>query len=211
MPLRLHHSLPALALAAALAAGLSVGPLSAQQQASLAPAVPPSAPQPAGVMDSLSSLASEPAAHTSFTFDRSQLQIAEQLLGSVRGGDQGPVAALDSITVDSYRYTKPAFYDPEGMASIRAGYRGGGWKHLVNANTRPGDSATAQTMTTDLWLHFRGAEIDNVTVLVRGAREMNLIQVTGALRPLDLIHLSGHFGIPKVDPGALMVPAPDGK
>ena len=60
-------------------------------------------------------------------------------------------------------------------------------------------------------LHFNGAEIDDVTVLVRAPRDMNLIQVSGALRPLDLIHLSGHFGIPKVDPNAVMVPAPDGK
>jgi hypothetical protein len=40
---------------------------------------------------------------------------------------------------------------------------------------------------------------------------MNLIQVAGDLRPLDLLHLSGHFGIPKVDPSAVMVPAPDGR
>jgi hypothetical protein len=29
------------------------------------------------------------------------------------------------------------------------------------------------------------------------------------LHPLDLLHLSGHFGIPRVDPDAVMVPAPD--
>ena len=52
---------------------------------------------------------------------------------------------------------------------------------------------------------------DDVTVLVRSPRDMNLIQIAGALRPLDFIHLSGHFGIPKVDPNAVMVPAPDGR
>ena len=48
-------------------------------------------------------------------------------------------------------------------------------------------------------------------MLIRSPRDMNVIQVSGDLRPLDLIHLSGHFGIPKVDPDAVMVPAPDGK
>jgi hypothetical protein len=62
-----------------------------------------------------------------------------------------------------------------------------------------------------VWLHFSGPDIDHVTVLVRAAKDMNLIQVAGDLRPLDLIHLSGHFGIPKVDPNAVMVPAPDGR
>ena len=56
----------------------------------------------------------------------------------------------------------------------------------------------------------RVADTD-VTVLVRSSRSMNLIQVSGTLRPLDLVHLSGHFGIPRVDPNAVMVPAPDGR
>jgi hypothetical protein len=40
---------------------------------------------------------------------------------------------------------------------------------------------------------------------------MSVIEVSGALRPLDLVHLSGHLGIPKVDPNAVMVPAPPGR
>lgn len=48
-------------------------------------------------------------------------------------------------------------------------------------------------------------------MLVRSSRDMNLIQVAGDLRPLDLLHLSGHFGIPKIDPGAVMVPALPGR
>jgi hypothetical protein len=64
---------------------------------------------------------------------------------------------------------------------------------------------------TDVWLHFSGDTIDHVTVLIRNPKDMNLIQVAGDLRPLDLLHLAGHFGIPKVDPNAIMVPAPDGR
>ena len=61
-------------------------------------------------------------------------------------------------------------------------------------------------MITDLWLHYSGADIDALTVLTRGSKEMNVVRVTGDLRPLDLMKLSGHFGIPKVDPSAVMVP-----
>jgi hypothetical protein len=35
---------------------------------------------------------------------------------------------------------------------------------------------------------------------------LNVIQVACDLRLLDLIHLSGHFGISKVDPNAVIVP-----
>jgi len=43
---------------------------------------------------------------------------------------------------------------------------------------------------TDVWLHFRGTEIDDVAVLVRSPKDMNLIQISWLLRPLDLLHLS---------------------
>jgi len=120
-------------------------------------------------------------------------------------------AQLHSITVDTYHYKKPAFYTPEGMGSIIATYHAAGWKHLVNANANPASGAQPLHPITDLWLHFNGAEIDDVTVLVRAPRDMNLIRISCALRPLDLLHLSGHFGIPRVDPDAVMVPAPDGR
>ncbi|MBW8748332.1 MAG: hypothetical protein JF584_12350, partial [Acidobacteria bacterium] len=61
---------------------------------------------------------------------------------------------------------------------------------------------------TDLWMHFSGAQIDDVSVLIRQPRQMSFISISCQLRPLDLLHLSGHFGIPKVDPNAVMVPAP---
>ncbi len=170
-----------------------------------------SAQQPAGITQTLNELADQPATHVSFTFDRSMLQYAESFIDNGSAQVKRAAAALNSITVDTFHYQRPAFYTPEAMGSIIATYHVAGWKHLVNANATPATSAQPNTAITDLGLHFNGAEIDDVTVLVRASRDMNLIQVSGALRPLDLLHLSGHFGIPKVDPNAVMVPAPDGK
>jgi hypothetical protein len=59
-----------------------------------------------------------------------------------------------------------------------------------------------------MWFHFAGGDIDHITVLIRGRKEMNVVRVSGTLRPMDLVHLGGHFGIPKVDPNAVMEPAP---
>ena len=170
-----------------------------------------SAQQPAGITQTLNDLADQPATHVSFTFDRSMLSYATSFIDNGDRDVKRAAAALNSITVDTYRYQRRAFYTPEAMNSIIASYHAAGWKHLVNANATPASSAQPHNAITDLWLHFNGAEIDDVTVLVRAPRDMNLIQVSGALRPLDLIHLSGHFGIPKVDPNAVMVPAPEGK
>jgi hypothetical protein len=166
--------------------------------------------QPRGAQEALSTMASQPATHTAFTFDKDMLRLAG---GDDQGGPyQRAVAALDSVTFEAYRYHEPAFYLPESMASLVAAYDKAGWKHLVNQNAAsPREQTMPSKSLTDLWLHFRGAEIDDVTVLVRGPKEMNLIEVSGLLRPLDLVHLSGHFGIPKVDPDAVMVPAAPGK
>jgi hypothetical protein len=169
------------------------------------------AQMPPGVAESLGGLGDQPATHFGYTFDRSQMQIAQGLLESGGIDADRAAAALTSISFDTYRYKGAAFYTPETMASIVEAYHRAGWKHMVNGNQTPANEAQPRTAITDLWLHFSGGDIDHVTVLVRAAKDMNLIQVAGDLRPLDLIHLGGHFGIPKVDPNAVMVPAPDGK
>jgi len=166
---------------------------------------PPVGPQ------AFSNLADQPATHTGFVFDRSEMQIAQSFLESGGLDEKRAAAAVTSISVDTYKYSQPAFYTPEAMASLVAAYRAAGWKHLVNGNQSAANSAQPRTTITDLWLHFSGADIDDVTVLVRAPKNMNVIQITGDLRPLDLVHLGGHFGIPKVDPNAVMVPAPNGR
>jgi hypothetical protein len=166
---------------------------------------------PPGITDRLSTLADQPATHTGVTFDRSMMQMAQGMLEQAGLDADRAAVALTSISFDTYRYKEPAFYTPETMAYIVDSFHRAGWKHLVNGNQTPANEAQPRTAITDVWLHFSGADIDHVTVLVRGTRDMNLVQVAGDLRPLDLIHLSGHFGIPKVDPNAVMVPAPDGR
>ena len=171
----------------------------------------PPAGSPADLQSALMNLADQPATHTSFSFDRSELQVAQNLLESNGVDVNRAPAALTGIAVDNYHYPRPAFYIPETMASIIANYHAAGWKHLVNANQTPANTAQPHSTVTDLWLRFAGPDITGVTVLTRSPRDMSVIQIACELRPLDLVHLSGHFGIPKVDPNAVMVPAPNGR
>jgi len=191
---------PALLAPTLLGLALSSAPLLAQP------------PAPRGdLQGALMNLADQPATHTSFSFDRSELQAAQNLLASGGLDANHAAAALSGISVDNYHYPRPAFYTPETMASIIAGYHAAGWKHLVNANQTPANTAQPHSTVTDHWLRFAGPDITGVTVLTRSPRDMSVIQIACELRPLDLIHLSGHFGIPKVDPNAVMVPAPDNR
>jgi hypothetical protein len=187
--------------------------LFAATAAAVAIAQPPAGPPPPPAFDiqgALMNLADQPATHTSFSFDRSELQVAQNLLASGGLDANHAAAALTGISVDNYRYPRPAFYTPETMDAIVASYNAAGWKHLVNANQTAANTAQPRNTVTDLWLHFVGPDITGITVLNRSPRDMSVIQITCELRPLDLVHLSGHFGIPKVDPNAVMVPAPNG-
>ena len=184
-----------------LASALLVASLTVLAQPAPAPLQPPA----------FATLADQPATHTGVVFDRSMMQIAQGFLQSSGLDEKRAAAALTSISFDTYRYPQPAFYTPEAMAALAASYRAAGWKHLVNGNKTPADSAQPRTPITDLWMHFSGSDIDEVTVLIRAPKNMNVIQVAGDLRPLDLVHIGGHFGIPKVDPNAIMVPAPEGR
>ena len=178
--------------------------------ATLSPAQPP-AGAPASVQGALMNLADQPATHTSFSFDRSMLQTVQNLIASNGVDADHAAAALTGISIDNYRYPKAAFYTPETMASIIDAYHAAGWKHLVDANQTPAATAQPHSTVTDLWLLYTAGNITGVTVLTRSPRDMSVIQIGCELRPLDLVHLSGHFGIPKVDPNAVMVPAPNGR
>lgn len=158
-----------------------------------------SAQLPIGLPDVLSSLSSQQATHTAFTFDREMLQSANALF-------QDATAGLNSVTVENYRYREPAFYVPENMAALNAAYSAAGYHHLVEKHVDPREATMPRGTLTDLWLHNDGTNIDSVVVLIRASRQMSVVEVTGTLKPLDLVHLSGHFGIPKVDPNVVMVP-----
>ena len=156
-------------------------------------------------------LADQPAAHFGMVFDRSMLQAARSVLESGGMTPERAAAALNSISYDNYRYHDPAIYTKDAMNEIITAYRAAGWKHLVNAHDSHPTVAVTHGTATDLWLHFNGTDVDGLTVLTRGVKNVNVVQVACDLRPIELLHLGGHFGIPKIDPDAVMVPAPDNR
>ncbi len=109
------------------------------------------------------------------------------------------IAGVNGVSVHSFRFPGAVSYDPAIMDSIFRQYREAGWQHLVNKHKNDGG------LTTDLWVHLDHAAIRDIAVLFVGAKDLNFVSVSGSITPLDLLHLSGHFGIPKMD-GGVMVP-----
>ena len=157
---------------------------------------------PPGVAEAIGGLSSQRATATTITFDR-------EMLDSMLGG--ASAAGFNGVSFEHYQYPEPVFYIPEEMHALEQAYRAAGWSHLIESKAGPRESASPTRPIADIWFHWQGGEIDHVTVLIRARKEMNVVHVSGLLRPMDLVHISGHFGIPKVDPGAVMVPAPPGR
>jgi hypothetical protein len=172
--------------------------------------VPSTAQSPDWLPAGIEQLGKTAEIHNDFTFDRTMLQLAG---GLVDGGDpdtRRAIAKLDGVSVHLYRYAQPGMYDARQLDVIRQQYHDAGWKHLVSTQSHPnGDPRTTPVPTgpgpyavgaeghTDLYIKFQGMDIVAMVVVQAGSRNLNVVALSGDISPVDLLHLRGHFGIPK--------------
>ena len=152
------------------------------------------------------------AFHTDFTFDRTMLQMASGLIDNGDADTRRAIAKLDGVSVHLYRYAAPGQYDPRQLDVIRQQYKDAGWKHLVSKQNQPGTSGPAPSAAgpapstldpaltgehTDVYIKFQGTDVVGMVVVQTTPRNLNVVAINGDISPLDLLHLRGHFGIPK--------------
>lgn len=167
-------------------------PLAALGPAAHAQAGPP---QPISwVPQGFEVLGQRAAFHTDFTFDRSMLQLASQFIGDADEETRNAIAKLNGISVHSYHFAAPGLYDPRALDAIRRQCEASGWRHLVAAH---GQGDPFHAGQTDLWVNIAHLDVTGMMVLFAGPKDLNLIALNGDISTLDLLHLRGHFGIPR--------------
>jgi hypothetical protein len=134
-----------------------------------------------------------------FTFDHSMLVFASKLEPD-NDELRRVIAGVSGITIRRYHFPESRQYDPETLSSVNEEYRLAGWKHLPYKHA----SGTGSGMT-DLWVRMENNAISNVAILRASAKEVNFVLVSGSISPLDLSHLGGHLGIPRIE-GGVVVP-----
>jgi len=135
---------------------------------------------------------------TEFTLDHSMLVFASKL--DAENEDlRRVIAGVSGLSVHNYRFPGAWMYDPASLNSVRQEYQQAGWKQLMNRHDKYGDPGL-----TELWIRFDNNAISNVAILVARSNEVSFILVSGSISPLDLSHLGGHFGIPKLEGGVLV-------
>ncbi len=169
----------------------------------LATDAPPPPSPPDWIPSGVEQLGRTAAFHTDFTFDRTMLQMASGLMDGGDADTRKAIAKLNGVTVHLYRYAQPGMYDPAQLEGIRQQYKAAGWKHLVSTQSHiapaPNGMAPMPDVQahTDLFLKMQGVDVTGMVVMQASPRNLNVVGLTGDLSPIDLLHLRGHFGIPK--------------
>ncbi len=185
-------------LASLFASCLAVSAVAQQPAPYQAPPPPPAAgpvvlewTPPA--LGQLSTLA---AVKNSFTLDRTMLNAAASLLPDSDEPTRQAINRLDGVSVHMLRFGTGGVPDEGAVNSIREAYHLRGWKHVV---TTQGNGGPVRDGTTDVWVVMDGVNVRGAVVLAETPKSLTLVTVAGNLSPVDLLHLRGHFGIPRFD------------
>ena len=113
------------------------------------------------------------------------------------------IAKLDGVSVHILRFAPGGVPYGASVDEVRQAYHLRGWKHLVTNNTALGANPNAKgplhNGTTDLWVVMDGVNVRGAVALVQSPKSLTLITMAGNISPVDMLHLRGHFGIPRFD------------
>jgi hypothetical protein len=148
----------------------------------------------------LAALSAMAAVKNSFTLDRNLLGVAAGVLANSDQPARQAIGHLDGVSVHTLRFGDSGVPDEEAVNSIRDAYHLRGWKHVVTSSAHGGP---VHNGTTDVWVVMDGVNVRGAVILAETPKSVTLVTVAGNLSPVDLLHLRGHFGIPKFDGDSL--------
>jgi hypothetical protein len=146
----------------------------------------------------LAELSTMAAMKNSFTLDRSLLGAAASVLPDSEAQAKQAIAKLDGVSVHLLRFGADGIPDEHAVDAIRDSYHLRGWKHIVTTSHGGGP---IHNDVTDVWMVLDGVNVRGAVVLAETAKSLTLVTIAGDLSTVDLLHLRGHFGIPKFDAG----------
>jgi len=144
----------------------------------------------------LAELSSMASMKENFTLDRTLLGVAAGVVPESDAPVRQAIHKLDGVSVHLMRFNEAGIPDEGAVQAIRASYHLRGWKHVVTTADHGGPLKNG---TTDVWFVLDGLNVRGAVVLAETPRSLTLVTVAGDLSPVDLLHLRGHFGIPKLD------------
>lgn len=192
--------LGASAICSRATAQAAVEPQGPDNAPAAAPPPPPAADAGPVVLDwvppVLAQLSAQAAMKENFTLNRDMLGAAASLMPDSDAQARQAINKLDGMSVHLLRFGDAGAIDESEVEAIRMAYHLRGWKHLVTTTNAGGP---VHDGTTDVWMVMDGINVKGAVVLVETPKSLSLITIAGNLSPVDLLHLRGHFGIPRFD------------
>ena len=186
----------------ALAMAISASRAIAQNQAQSGPqsSIPSQGAQQNWFPQEIESLGQNATSRTEFSLDHNMVVLASKA-NQEDGSLRRVIAGVDGISVHRFKFQGTGMYDPQILSAVRYEYNEAGWQHVSNAHDKYGYPGG-----TDLWIHLEHNTVRNIAFLITRADQVAFISVSGSISPIDLLHLAGHFGIPRMEGGVMQTP-----
>ncbi len=144
----------------------------------------------------LAALSAQAEIKDSFTLDRNLLRAAAGLLPDSEESTRDSINKLEGVSVHLLRFGPNGVPDEAAVNAVREAYHLRGWKHYI---TTTGSGGPVRNGTTDVWMVVDGVNVRGAVILAETRRSVTLVTVAGNLSPVDILHLRGHFGIPRFE------------
>ena len=130
------------------------------------------------------------------TLNKTMLKFASLFLHSDEKDDaevQHLIQNLNAIYVRNYEFSEPGQYSVDDLKAIRRQFLGPDWNPMVRGRSSKGEG------DSDIYVKMVNNEVQGIFVLDAEPKELDMVYISGTIRPEDLEKLSGNFGIPNIN------------
>jgi hypothetical protein len=148
-------------------------------------------------LDSLDKLEARATDSVDVTLDGSILRLVVGVLKDSNPEERAVkelVLGLKGIYVKVYEFDHPGAYSEADVDAVRSQLRAPAWSRMVGIKSKKeGENMEVYTLTSTV------GQIDGLTVLTTGDKQLAVIQIIGTIDLEKLIKLSGKLGIPSIN------------
>jgi len=140
--------------------------------------------------------------------DGPMLKFASKFLSSEEEDDveaQQLIKNLKGIYVRSFEFDKPGEFTDTDVEEVRAQLKAPTWVRPINVRSKKDGEKV------DVFFKMEGDNVMGLAIIAVEEKELTIVNLVGPIDPEKLSNLSGHFGIPKVEPTRRPTPAPTPK
>jgi hypothetical protein len=104
------------------------------------------------------------------------------------------INGLQGIYIRSFTFKQSGAWTPADLAGVRAQLRPPEWSRILGfKSAEDGEDA-------EIHVRNQGSHLTGLAILVTGPREFTVVNIVGHVDLDSLADLSGHFGMPKLEP-----------